>query len=81
MATAEPKPKSTFDTVKDTVADIGMKIFGGGMAGAAGTEIKERPKKLDEEEKKALGYKRGGVVSRSGGFRPMTTTMKRGRSK
>ena len=37
----------------------------------------QRAKTLDDAEKQALGYKRGGVVSKSGGFRPMTTSMQR----
>jgi hypothetical protein len=37
-----------------------------------------RDKTMNDLEAKALGYKRGGVVSQSGGFRKMTSTMKHG---
>lgn len=38
-----------------------------------------RDKTLNDAEAKALGYKRGGQVSSSHGYRPMTTTMARKR--
>jgi hypothetical protein len=38
-----------------------------------------RDKTLNDAEAKALGYKRGGLVSANYGYRPMTSTMQRKR--
>lgn len=59
---------------KKYVAERSMPAYGealsGGTAGKAAAEIKGRKTRLDEEEAKATGYRKGGVVkTKPAGFK------------
>ena len=53
-------------TKKETLGFYG-KLLSGGAAGAAAKEVEVRPNKIDDAEKKATGYKNGGLVKNTRG--------------
>lgn len=66
MATA-PKPASPASAPKATKSSFWSSIMGGGMTDSAAKELETRQKKLDDAEKKATGYKTGGLVKSTKG--------------
>ena len=61
MATA-PKPARPASAPNATKTSVWNKLFGGGQVDAAAKEIEGRQERLDREERKATGYKDGGMV-------------------
>jgi len=61
MATA-PKPARPASAPDATKTSIWGKMFGGGQTDAAAKSISGRQTQLDAEERKATGYKDGGMV-------------------
>lgn len=53
-------------TRKETLGFYG-KMLSGGAAGAAAKEVESRPSRVDAAEKKAVGYKAGGLVKNTKG--------------
>lgn len=66
MATA-PKPASPASAPKATKSSFWSSIMGGGMTDSAAKDIESRPSRVDAAEKKAVGYKAGGLVKNTKG--------------
>lgn len=72
--------------VDDQIAKNKRSIFAGAADAAEAATVKRmqdmpnrRDQLIDAADTSTAKYKRGGHVSSSGGFRPMNTSMKRGR--